>query len=205
VFGSQDDKPEFRSDPFRTHAWDVRKPVIAAINGHAVGIGMTMTLHCDIRIVAAGAKLGIVQNRRGVMPDLRAHWTLPRLVGHARAAELLLTGRTFSGADAAAWGLAVEALPADEVLPRALELAHDIATNVAPVSVAVSKRLLWWDPAPTSEEVDRLETELHRHLMGRPDATEGVMAFMERRDPVWRMRLSEDWPTWLDERGGRPS
>jgi len=198
VFGSQEGRPEFSSDPFRFHAWDVRKPVIAAINGHAVGIGMTMTLHCDIRIVAADAKLGIVQNRRGVMPDLRAHWTLPRLVGHARATELLLTGRMFSGAEAAAWGLATEALPADEVLPRAVALAHEIATCVAPVSAAVSKRLLWWDPAPSSDEIDRLETDLHRHLMGRPDAREGVLAFVERRDPVWAMTLADDWPAWLD-------
>jgi enoyl-CoA hydratase/carnithine racemase len=205
VFGSQEDRPAFSSDPFRYHAWEVRKPVIAAINGHAIGIGMTMTLHCDLRIVAADAKLGIVQNRRGVMPDARAHWTLPRLVGHARAAELLLTGRMFSGTEAAAWGLALEALPADEVLPRALAIAQDIATNVAPVSVAVSKRLLWWDPAPSSDEIDRLETDLHRHLMGRPDAREGVLAFTERREPAWSMTLTDDWPAWLDDAEARPS
>src|SRR5262245_8051314 len=114
VFAAPDDGEGFRSDPFSFHAWDVRKPVIAAINGHAVGIGLTMALQCDVRYVHAEAKLGIVQNRRGINPDLRSHWTLPRLVGHGRAADLLLTGRMFTGAEAAAWGLALEALPSAE-------------------------------------------------------------------------------------------
>jgi enoyl-CoA hydratase/carnithine racemase len=191
----------FSADPLRYHPWDVRKPVIAAINGHAVGLGMTITLQCDIRIIARTAKCGIVQNRRGVMPDLHSHWTLPRIVGHARAAEILLTGKMFTGEDAGRWGLANEVLEADEVLPRALELAREIAVNVAPVSVGVSKRLLWRDPPPTRDEVLRLETELHLHLMGAPDAREGVMAFLERRDPQWSMTLAEDWPAWLDGDG----
>ena len=199
VFGTQDDNPDFDSDPFRYHAWDVRKPVIAAINGHAVGLGLTMALHCDLRIIATDAKCGIVQNRRGVMPDLRSHWTLPRIVGHARAAEILLTGKMFSGADAAAWGLASDALPADEVLPAALALAREIAVHTAPVSVGVSKRLLWWDPLPDSDEINRLETELHRHLMGAPDAREGVMAFLDKREPNWELTVGDDWPDWLDE------
>ncbi|MEO0492937.1 MAG: enoyl-CoA hydratase-related protein [Actinomycetota bacterium] len=190
----------FSSDPLDSfHPWDCRKPVIAAINGHAVGIGMTMTLQCDIRIVAEDAKLGIVQNRRGVLPDARAHWTLPRLVGHSRATELLLTGRMFRGTDAAEWGLATEALPADDVLPRALELAAEIATHTAPVSVGVSKRLLWRS-TPSPDEINELERDLHLHLMGTADAKEGVQAFMETRDPEWSLSPTEDWPTWLDER-----
>jgi enoyl-CoA hydratase/carnithine racemase len=206
VFGAPTES-SFSSDPLHFHPWDVRKPVIAAINGHAVGLGMTMTLQCDLRIIARTAKCGIVQNRRGVMPDLHSHWTLPRIVGHARAAEILLTGKMFTGEDAERWGLASEALDADEVLPRALEIAREIAVNVAPVSVGVSKRLLWQDPPPTRAEVHRLETELHLHLMGAPDAREGVMAFLERRDPNWSMTLGEDWPGWLDSEtdaeGGR--
>lgn len=193
VFAAPGDRSGFRSDPFTFHAWDVRKPVIAAVNGAAVGLGLTMTLHCDIRIVAADAKLGIVQNRRGVLPDLRSHWTLPRLVGHARAAELLLTGRMFRGVDAERWGLAAEALPAEDVMPRALELAQEIATHTAPLSVGLSKRLLWMHQ-PDADEVDELERAIHLHLMGRPDAAEGVQAFLERRDPRWRGRLGTDWP-----------
>ena len=193
-------KETFSSDPLDGfHPWDCRKPVIAAINGHAVGIGMTMTLQCDIRIVAEEAKLGIVQNRRGVLPDAHAHWTLPRLVGHSRATELLLTGRMFRGTDAAEWGLATEAMPADDVLPRALELAAEIATHTAPVSVGVSKRLLWRS-APSPDEINELERDLHLHLMGTADSKEGVQAFMERRDPEWSLSPTEDWPQWLDER-----
>ena len=178
VFGSPTDRSGFRSDPLEFHPWDVRKPVIAAINGHAVGIGFTMTLQCDLRIIAREAKCGIVQNRRGVLPDLRAHWTLPRLIGHARAAELLLTGKMFLGADAVQWGLASQALPAAEVLPAAMELAWDIATNTAPVSVGLSKRLLWLKEPPEGDHIDDLERRIHLHVMGREDATEGVMAFL---------------------------
>ena len=199
VFDSPKGESSFSSDPFDFHAWDVRKPVIAALNGHAIGLGLTMALQADIRIVAADAKLGIVQNRRGVLPDARSHWTLPRLVGYSRATELLLTGRRFSGADAATWGLAIEALPAAEVLPRALEIATDIATNVAPLSVGLSKRLLWQDRPASSEEINELERRIHLEVMGRPDAAEGVRAFMERRDPQWTLSVAADWPDWIDE------
>jgi len=190
--------PPFRSDPFTFPAWKVRKPVLAAINGHAVGIGLTMTLHCDIRIIAEDAKCGFVQVRRGVMSDLRSHWALPRLVGHGRATELLLTGRMFSGADGAAWGLASESISADRVLEHTLELAGDIAANTSPLSVGVSKRLLWMDPLPNREEINDLERDLHLELMGAPDSREGVRAFMERRPPVWQSSVEEDWPDWLD-------
>lgn len=198
VFGAPT-KETFSSDPLDDfHPWDVRKPVIAAINGHAVGLGLTMTLQCDIRIVADNAKLGIVQVRRGILPDLHSHWTLPRLVGHARATELLLTGRMFSGADACDWGLATESLPAADVLARAVELAHEIAAQTAPISVGASKRLLWMH-APTPETVNDLERDIHLHLMGSADSKEGVMAYMEKRDPEWSLTLREDWPAWLDD------
>jgi enoyl-CoA hydratase/carnithine racemase len=198
VFGSPT-KETFSSDPLDDfHPWDVRKPVIAAINGHAVGLGLTMTLQCDIRIVANEAKLGIVQARRGILPDLHSHWTLPRLVGHTRATELMLTGRMFRGTDALDWGLATEALAAAEVFPRAMELAHEIAAQTAPISVGASKRLLWAS-ALSPDEVNALERDIHLHLMGSADSKEGVMAYMEKRDPEWTLTLSEDWPAWLDE------
>jgi len=177
-------------------AWEVRKPVIAAMNGHAVGIGMTLALQCDMRIVANEGKYGIVQVRRGVMPDGYSHWTLPRLVGMERAAYLLLTGRLISGAEAAEMGIASQALPADEVLPAALEIARDIAANTAPLSVAITKRLLWESPTLTRAEVGYKETELHHHLMGRPDAVEGVMAWIERRQPQWKLSVKNNWPDW---------
>jgi enoyl-CoA hydratase/carnithine racemase len=194
VFDAPAEAGAFRSDPFSFHAWDVRKPVIAALNGAAVGLGLTLALQCDLRYVAADAKLGIVQNRRGILPDLRSHWTLPRLVGHGRAAEILLTGRMFTGEEAAAWGLALEALPAGDVRDRALAVAHEIAAQVAPLSVGLSKRLLWRSPAPDADEVDRLERAVHLHLMGRPDAREGVAAWLDKRDPRWAGSVSEEWP-----------
>jgi enoyl-CoA hydratase/carnithine racemase len=198
VFAAPDDPEQFTSDPFEFHAWDVRKPVLAAVNGHAVGIGLTMTLHCDLRYFARGAKYGVVQNRRGVVPDLRAHWVLPRLVGHARATEILLTGRMFGADEAERWGLANEAVETPAVLERTLEVAADLARNVAPLSAATSKRLLWRTSGLDAEQADDLESRLHVHLMGRANAREGPLAFVEGRDPHWTGSVSEDYPDWLD-------
>jgi len=187
----------FTSSPVRPPAWEVRKPVIAAINGPALGIGLSLTMQCDLRYVAEDATLGFVHVRMGVLPDAHAHWTVPRAVGFAVAQDLLLTGRRFKGAEAAALGLAHRALPADEVLPAALETAREIAVNAAPLSVAASKSLLWSTPALDADECDRLETAWHEVLMGRADAREGPMAFLEKRAPQWTLSPTEDWPTDL--------
>jgi len=188
------DAPAFSANPVNPPAWRIRKPVIAAVNGHAIGVGFTLTLHCDLRFMASDAKYGIVQVRRGVMPDAMSHWTLPRLVGLANAADLLLTGRTFTGDEARELGVASRVLDNDDVLPHALEVAHDMAVNTAPVSVAVSKKLLWGTFSMTPDQVDRAETDLHHHLMGEADAREGVMAFLERRDPQWSLTVNDNWP-----------
>jgi enoyl-CoA hydratase/carnithine racemase len=113
---------------------------------------------------------------------------VPRTVGHARAADLLLTGRTFTGREAADLGLVNRALPADQVLRAALDIARDIAVHTAPLSVALSKRLLWASPTLDRDEVGSLETGYHRIVMGTPDAREGVLAWLERRDPKWTGR-----------------
>jgi enoyl-CoA hydratase/carnithine racemase len=180
--------PGFSAAGLDVPAWTLNKPVIAAINGHALGLGLTVALQCDIRIFAADARYGVVQVRRGVVGDAYSHWVLPRLVGIANAAEILLTGATFDGRRAVALGLGSRVLPADEVLPAALELAADIAANTAPMSVAASKRLLW-----ESFELDRAavgvrETEIHLALMGHDDAKEGVRAFLADRAPKWTGR-----------------
>ena len=188
------DEPEFSAAGVEPPAFAVRKPVIAAVNGHAVGIGLTLAMQCDIRIFAREAKCGFLHVRRGVIPDAYSHWTVPRAVGFARTAELFLTGRTFGGDEAAAMGLATRALPAAEVLPAALDIARDIAINVAPLSAALCKRLLWEGHVLTREEVGRRETALHHVVMGRPDALEGVMAFLEKRAPRWQLRVGRDWP-----------
>jgi enoyl-CoA hydratase/carnithine racemase len=185
----------FTSSPVQPPAFRVRKPVVAAVNGHAIGIGLTLAMQCDLRILALGATYGFVHVRRGVIPDAHAHWTVPRAVGFARAADLLLTGRHFTAEEALALGLASRVLPADEVLPAALALAHDLAVHTAPLSVAISKALLWASPALDADEADRLETAMHRHVMGRADAREGVLAFLERRDPEWTLSPTDDWPS----------
>jgi len=189
------DEPGFSADPVAFPAWDVRKPVIAAMNGHAVGIGLTLAMQCDIRLVAREAKLAFAHVRRGVLPDAHSHWTVPRAIGFARTAELFLTGRTFTGEEAAAIGLVSRALPASEVLPAALALARDVATNCAPLSVALSKRLLWESRDLGRDAVGARETAYHHVVMGRPDALEGVMSFLERRPPRWSLAVPRDWPT----------
>lgn len=175
----------FSAAGVRVPAWQVRKPVIAAVNGHALGIGFTLTLQCDVRIVARDASYGVVQVRRGVMGDAYSHWVLPRLVGMSRAAEILLTGATFDGTRAVELGVASRTLPADEVLPAALAMARDIALTAAPRSVAHSKALLWASYDLTAAEVGHQETVRHVDLMDHDDAREGVRAFLERRAPRW--------------------
>ena len=173
-------------------AFRVRKPVIAAVNGHAVGLGLTLALQCDIRVMAREGKYGILQTRRGMIGDAYSHWTLPRIAGLAAAADILLTGRTFGGDEALQLGVASRVVPAAEVLATALEIARDVAENTAPLSVAMSKRLLWQSFALTAEEVERRETEQHHKLMAHPDAVEGPMAYLEKRPPKWKGRVSEE-------------
>lgn len=180
--------PEFSAAGIPVPAWSLSKPVIAAVNGHAIGLGLTLALQCDIRIFAADARYGVVQVRRGVVGDAYSHWALPRLVGIARAAEILLTGTTFDGHRAAELGIAGRVLPADEVLPAALAVAHDIADNTAPMSVAASKRLLWESFELSRDEVGQRETEIHRAVMAHDDAEEGVRALQAGRLPRWTGR-----------------
>jgi enoyl-CoA hydratase/carnithine racemase len=179
----------FSSQPLRTPAWSLSTPVIAAIQGHAIGIGFTIALQADIRIVAEDAKLAIPQARRGMIGDAGSHWTVRRFAGQAVAADVLLTGRTFRGAEAVTLGLASRALPADEVLPAALETAAEMGRTASPASLALSKRLLWADLG--LDEVIRRESGYHLLLMGTPDAAEGPRAWMERRDPQWTLRPAD--------------
>ena len=180
----------------------MRKPVVAAINGHAIGVGLTLAMQCDLRIVAREAKLAFAFVRRGIIPELGSHAILPRVVGFSRAADLLLTGRTFRGEEAAALGVASEALPAEDVVPRAREWARDVAANAAPVSVAIAKRLLWESVTETPAETMAKEKPLLAWIGKQPDAAEGVRSFLERRPPEWKLSASTDLPDWpgKDER-----
>jgi len=181
--------------------WEMTTPIIAAINGAAVGAGITIPLQWDLRIVAEDAKLGFVFNRRGVLPELASPYLLPRMVGIERAFDLLFTGRIFTGREAAEWGIASRAVPADEVLPAALEVARDIAVNVAPVSGAVLKRLLYLG----LEQTDLAASQAFNHevfgwVIRQPDAMEGPTAFMQKRDPDWKLRKNADFPSDLFRR-----
>jgi enoyl-CoA hydratase/carnithine racemase len=177
--------PGFSAAGIAIPAWTLSKPVIAAVNGHALGLGLTLALQCDIRLFAADAKYGVVQVRRGVVGDAYSHWVLPRLVGIAKAAEILLTGATFDGRRAVELGLGSRVLDADAVLPAAVALAHDIAQNTAPMSVAASKRLLWDSFDLDREAVGARETAIHLALMAHDDAKEGVRAHLAGRPPRW--------------------
>jgi enoyl-CoA hydratase/carnithine racemase len=177
-----DDRPRPQRSPR-----EMCKPVIAALNGHAVGIGMTYPLLCDLRFVAEDARVGLPFVRRGVIPELNAHWILVRLVGLSLASDLILTGRTISGREAAEVGLCSRALPAAEVLPVAIDTARDIATNVAPASVAASKRLLWDGLTASFEDAAARERELFQWLAQEDDAREGVASFLDKRPPRWSL------------------
>jgi enoyl-CoA hydratase/carnithine racemase len=175
--------------------WQIPKPTIAAINGHAVGLGVTLALQYDLRIAAEDAKLGLVFTRRGVIPENRACWLLPRLVGTAVACDLLMSGRIITGTEAAELGVVNEAVPADRVVERALEIAASIAENAAPVAVAVTKELIWSGLGiHESDESERREIELFYKLGNSPDAAEGVTAFLEKRKPKWSMSPTADYP-----------
>ncbi len=176
-------------------------PVIAAINGAAVGAGATMAVSCDIRIAATDAKIGFVFNRRGVIPDADLIWNLPRLIGYSRAMDVLLTGRIFTGREAEQIGLVSRAVARADVLTTAQALAHDIADNVAPVSAAITKQLgrQFLVENDRGRAIER-ERELFRWVGQRADAREGVQAFLEKRPAKWTLSKNRDLP---DELGVR--
>ncbi len=169
-------------------------PVIAAINGPAVGIGITMTLPMDIRLAAESARIGFVFARRGLVPEAASSWFLPRLVGISQAAEWCYTGRVMSAKEAADAGL-VKLVPDDQLLDRAYELAGEIATHAAPVSAALTRQMLWrgltFDHPMQSHRVD---SRAIQELGAMADAKEGVKSFLEKRDPEFSLSPSKDMP-----------
>jgi enoyl-CoA hydratase/carnithine racemase len=173
--------------PDRSAFWKMRTPVIAAVNGAAIGAALNVALLMDIVIVATDAKLRLPFSRIGVVPDANATWLLPRLVGTQRALELFWTGRFFTGAEAVEMGLALKAVPKDEVLPAALELAREIATYAAPAAAGITKQLVYRFLMETDRNAAfALETKIIFWLGQQPDAMEGVMALMQKREPTWQ-------------------
>ena len=183
--------------------FDMKKPVIAAINGPAVGFGITLTLAMDVRLASSAAKIGFVFARRGVVPEACSTWFLPRLVGIAQAAEWTYTGRVFSAEEARAGGLVSRVFPPDELLPAARALAREIADNTSAVSVALIRQMLWrMLGAEHPRAAHRIDSLGMWHTGRAPDAHEGITSFLEKRPPRFTGRPSKDmppfYPWWTD-------
>lgn len=176
------------------------KPVIAAVNGPAVGIGATMTLPMDVRLASEEARFGFVFAQRGIVPEAASTWFLPRVVGISRAMEWVASGRVFDAREAHAAGLVRDVVPADELLPRAYEVAATF-TRSAPVSVALSRQMLWrMLGASHPMDAHRAESLGLFHRGRSADAREGVTSFLEKRDPDFTDRVSADLPDVFPDR-----
>jgi enoyl-CoA hydratase/carnithine racemase len=167
--------------------WQLQTPIIGAINGTAIGVGLTLPLQWDIRVAAENADLSFAFCRRGLIPEANSLWILPRLVGLSRALDIMLRGQSFSGTDAERWGLVTEAVPRSRVLPRAREMARDIAENTSPVAVSLTKELVYrFLSQPDRDLAHEEERSAFRWVAGMPDASEGLRAHKERRTPQWQ-------------------
>jgi len=180
--------------------YDSKKPVIAAINGPAVGVGVTMTLAMDVRIASTTARFGFVFARRGIVPEACSSWFLPRVVGMSRAAEWVYTGRLFPAEEALAGGLVSRVVPPEETLPAARALAREIVDNTSAMSVALARQMLWkMAGADHPMEAHKVDSKAI-YWMGRsPDAYEGVSAFLEKRPAKFQLKPSEMpefYPWW---------
>ena len=175
--------------------FECKKPVIAAINGPAVGVGVTMTLPMDIRLASESARFGFVFARRGIVPEACSSWFLPRLVGISQAAEWCYSGRVFPAAEALAGGLVRSVHAPEDLLPTAQAIAAEIAENTAPVSVALTRQMLWrMLGASHPMEAHRADS---RGIMERgrsDDAREGVVSFLEKRPPSFPVKVSDGLP-----------
>lgn len=173
------------------------KPVIAAINGPAVGIGITMTLPMDMRLVSENAKIGFVFAGRGIVPEAASSWFLPRVVGISQALEWSMTARVFTAEEALEGGLVRSVHPPDELLPAAQGLANEIATNAAPVSVALTRQMMWrMLGADHPMEAHKIDSRGVYSTGRSSDAFEGVTAFLQKRPAAWTMQPSTDMPEW---------
>lgn len=175
--------------------YDCKKPLIAAVNGAAVGIGVTMTLPMDFRLASQRAKFGFVFTRRGIVPEACSSWFLPRVVGIAQAAEWVLSGRLVSAEEALKGGLVSRVLPPDELLPAARGIAREIADNTSAVSVALSRQMLWkMLAAPHPRDAHAIESQGVYHMGRSADCREGVLSFLEKRPAKFTLSASRDMP-----------
>ena len=189
--------------------FECRKPLIAAINGPAVGIGITMTLPMDLRLASTNAKFGFVFTRRAIVPEAASSWFLPRLVGPGQALEWMLSGRVFDAEEALAGGLLRSLHAPEELLPAANALAREFADNTAPVSVAMTRQMIWkmmTEQHPMAAH--RVDTAGLRYCGSLPDAREGVESFLEKRPPRFSASPANDmpefYPWWEEPEFGPP-
>jgi enoyl-CoA hydratase/carnithine racemase len=204
--GIKDDPEWMRDGGGRTTLaiFDCPKPIIAAFNGPAVGVGVTMTLPMDIRIASEEAKFGFVFARRGLVPEAASSWFLPRVVGINKALEWTLSGRVFSPEEAKEGGLIRSIHPADKLLEEANKIAQEIVENTSAVSVAMTRQMLWkLLGADHPMEAHKVDSRAIYELGQGGDAKEGVESFLEKRPPEFPSKVSEDMPEfypWWEER-----
>lgn len=196
---SQEKRPAEEEKRLTAHplrfCFGLTKPVIVAINGPAVGIGITMILPFDIRIAAESARIGFIFNRRGILPELSSPWLLPKIIGISKAAELMYTGRILNAQEALDYGLVSQVVPDDELMDKARELATEIAVNCAPVSIALTKSMLYGFLTENDlDKVERVNDDYVAWLGQQPDAKEGVVSFLEKRPPRWNLSVPADLP-----------
>lgn len=177
--------------------YELKKPVIAAINGPAVGIGATMTLPMDIRIASSNAKIGFVFSRRGITPEACSGWFLPRVVGISKAAELVYTGKVIPAEEALRIGLVSQVVPPEKLIPAAEAIAKEIAENTSAISVALSRQLMWkMLGAGHPYESHEIESKMIHWTGQQADVQEGIMSFFEKRKPSFPMKVSTDMPSF---------
>ena len=190
---------------FSLRVYALKKPVIAAINGPAVGFGATMTLPMDVRLASTAARMGFVFSRRGVVPEACSTWFLPRVVGISQAAEWVYTGRVFPASEALAGGLVSRVVEPEALLPAARALAREIADNASAVSVALARQMMWTLLGADHPMVAHRLDSAGMAYMGRSaDAREGVSSFLEKRPPRFTMRPSADMPPFFPFGDARP-
>ncbi len=180
-----------------------RKPSIAAINGAAVGVGITLTLPMDVRIAAKGAKIGFIFARRGLVPEAGSAWFLPKIVGLPQALRWSLSGRTFESEEALRGGLVSETVEPADLLARAKEIAQELTSETSAVSVALTRQLLWrFAGAPDPFGLLQIDGPMSRERGSHGDVREGVAAFLEKRAAEFPGRVTADMPSqypwWRD-------
>jgi len=177
--------------------FDLTKPVIAAINGPAVGVGATVTLPMDLRLASTSARFGFVFAARGIVPEACSSWFLPRLVGIQQALEWCYTARVFPAAEALDAGLVRSLHESDDLLPAAQDLARTIAEHAAPVSAALTRQMLWKGLTEVHPmDAHRVDSPGVEHTGGGADSREGIAAFFEKRPARWKLRVPGDLPDW---------